>query len=631
MRKLLFPIIIIGITLIILSRLFYLQVIDDTYIKKSENNALKIVYEYPERGYVFDRNGTLLIANQPSYDIMVIPREIKNIDTLALCTLLDIPMEDFRKKLEKAKIYSPRLPSVFLPQLTKAEYAAFQEKIRHFNGFYVQKRSLRDYQVKSGANIFGYIRQVNDQNIIGQSYYKSGDLIGIQGIEQEYEEVLRGAKGVKYIQRDRFNREIGSFKNGIYDTLAVKGEDITLTIDSELQTYGEQLMNGKRGGIVAIEPKSGEILALINSPSYDPSLLVGRDRSKNYTALYNDSLAKPLYNRVLSGEYSPGSPFKILTGLIGLQEGVINEHTSFSCNRGFYYGKGAWMGCHDSGSWSLRHAIALSCNTYFAQTYKKIIEKYKTPAEGVDRWSKHLESFGLGQFLGYDLPEGRKGHIPNSEYYNRWYPNGGWRSTTIISNSIGQGEIIMTPMQLANMVAAVANKGYYYTPHVIKNIEHHEIDTKFTTKHQTTIDPKYFQPIIEGMNDVFHIGTGRSVAVNGLEMGGKTGTVENFTRINGKRYQLADHSVFVAFAPIDDPKIVVAVFIENGVWGARWAAPIASLMLQKYLLPEIARQDLEKRMLEGTLDSEYNKVLELYKQTAVSKANKTQTKPITPQ
>lgn len=611
MKKILLPAVIIGITIIILVRLFYLQIIDDTYIKKSENNALKIVYEYPERGYVFDRNGKLLIANQPSYDIMVIPREVKDIDTLALCNMLDVSLEDFNTKLEKAKKYSPRLPSIFLPQLNKAEYAAFQEKIRHFNGFYIQKRSLRDYQVTAGANLFGYIRQVNEQNIKNNPYYRSGDLIGVQGIEQQYEDVLRGSKGVKYIQRDRFNREIGSFKDGIYDTLAVKGSDITLTIDSELQAYGELLMQNKRGGIVAIEPKTGEILALINAPSYDPGLLVGRERSKNYTKLYNDSLAKPLYNRVLSGEYSPGSPFKILTALIGLQEGVINEHTSFSCSRGFFYGQGAWMGCHDSGTFDLKHALAISCNTYPSQTYRRIIEKYKTPSEGIDKWHDHLASFGLGQFLGYDLPEGRKGHIPDSEYYNRWYPNKRWKSTTTISNAIGQGEVIVTPMQLANIMATVANRGYYYTPHIIKSIENHDIDKKFVTKQTTTIEPKYFEPIVQGMNDVFKFGTGRSVQVEELEMCGKTGTVENFTRINGKRYQLADHSVFVAFAPKEDPKIAIAVFIENGSWGARWAAPITSLMIQKYLLPEIVRPDLEKRMLEGSLQNEYDKVVQL--------------------
>ena len=613
MRKALLPIVIITITIAILARLFYLQIIDDTYIKKSENNALKIVYEYPERGYIYDRNGKLLIANQPSYDIMVIPKEVLGIDTIALCNLLDVSLEDFEKKLEKAKIYSPRLPSVFLPQLNKAEYAAFQEKIRHFNGFYIQKRSLRDYQVDVGANIFGYIRQVNEANVKANPYYKSGDLIGIQGVEQEYEEVLRGIKGVKYIQRDRFNREIGSFKNGFYDTLAVKGEDITLTLDIELQKYGELLMKNKRGGIIAIEPKTGEILSLVTAPSYDPSLLVGRERSKNYTQLYQDSISKPLFNRVLSGEYSPGSPFKILTGLIGLQEGVITPQSAFLCSHGFYYGRGAFMKCHDSGNISFNNAIASSCNTYFAQTYKRTIEKYKSPKLGMDAWSEHLKSFGLGQFLGYDLPEGRKGHIPTSDYYNRWYPNGGWRSTTTISNSIGQGEIIMTPIQLANMMATVANKGYYYTPHIIKKIEHKEIDQKFTTKNQTTIDAKHFIPVIQGLHDVYNFGTGRSVQVQGIDICGKTGTVENYTRINGKRYKLADHSVFVAFAPKDDPKIAIAVFIENGVWGARWAAPITSLMIEKYLRKEITRTDLEKRMLEGSLENEYQKVITLQK------------------
>ena len=613
MRKALLPIVILTVVIVIIARLFYLQVLDDTYIKKSENNALKIIYEYPERGYVYDRNGKLLIANQPSYDIMVIPNEVKSIDTLDLCNLLAITKEDFIKKLDKAKVYSPRLPSIFLPQLSKTEYAAFQENIRNFSGFYVQKRSLRDYQVTSGANIFGYIRQVNENNIKRNSYYKPGDLIGIQGIEQEYETILRGEKGVKYIQRDRFNREIGSFKGGIYDTIAKKGEDITLTIDSELQAYGELLMQNKRGGIVAIEPKTGEILALINAPSYDPSLLVGKERSKNYTALYNDSIAKPLFSRVLSGEYAPGSPFKILTALIGLQENVITEHSAFTCNGGFFYGRGAWMNCHDYGHWSLNTALAKSCNTYFAQTYRRIIDKYKNPAKGIDVWQSHLRSFGLDQFLGYDLPEGRKGHIPNADFYNRWHPNGRWGSTTTISNSIGQGEILMTPIQLANMMATVANRGYYFTPHIIKNIEHHKIDTKFTTKHVTTIASQHYEPVVKGLNEVFKTGTGRHSAVEGLEMAGKTGTVENFKRINGKRYQLADHSVFVAFAPVDDPKIAIAVFIENGSWGTKWAAPITSLMIQKYILGEIKRPDLEKRMLEGSLESEYNKELQLLK------------------
>ncbi|HLV50765.1 MAG TPA: penicillin-binding transpeptidase domain-containing protein, partial [Flavobacterium sp.] len=463
MRKLLFPIIVILATLAIVAKLFYIQIIDDSFLAKSENNAIKIVYEYPERGYVYDRNGALLIANQPSYDIMVIPREVKGIDTLELCKILEITKDNFITKLEKAKVYSPRLPSVFLAQLTKTEFAAFQEKIRHFKGFYIQKRNLRDYQVDYAANIFGYIRQINEAELQRKKYYKSGELIGIGGIEQAYEEDLRGIRGVHFIQRDKFNKEIGPFKEGIYDTIAVKGNDLTVTIDSELQKYGEELMIRKRGGIVALEPKTGEILALVSSPSYDPGLLVGRERSKNYMRI--DSIpGKPFFDKVLQGQFSPGSPFKILTGLIGLQEEVIDTQTRFLCSHGFYYARGAFMGCHDSGSWNLHPAIAQSCNTFFAQTYMRIINKYPTPAQGVDAWYNHLASFGLDNYMGYDLPVGQKGFIPDSKYYQKVYPNGGWRSTAIVSNSIGQGEVLMTPMQLANVMCAVANEGYYYTP-----------------------------------------------------------------------------------------------------------------------------------------------------------------------
>lgn len=608
MRKILLPVIIVAAAIIILARLFYLQILDDSYIKKSDNNAIKIKYEYPERGYIYDRNGKLLVANQPSYDIMVVPNEMKNIDTLEICTLLNITKGEFISKVERAKVYSPRLPSVFLPQLNKKEYAAFQEKIRKFKGFDIVKRSLRDYQVSVGANVFGYIAQVNDNIIKKNPYYKSGDLIGRQGVEEMYEEVLRGTKGVKYIQRDRFNREIGSFKNGIYDTIAIRGEDITLTLDMELQKYGEALMFEKRGGIVAIEPKTGEILALVTAPSYDPAILVGRERSRNYSILDRDTLGMPLYDRGLLAEYPPGSPFKILTGLIGLQEEVIDEKTRFVCNRGFSYGRGAFMKCHDTGAWNLHEAIYHSCNTYFANTYKKIIDKYPKPQYGVNAWSNHLKSFGLGNFLGYDLPPGRKGHVPTSKFYERFYPNGGWRSSTIISNSIGQGEVQMTPIQLANMMAAVANEGYFYTPHIIKKIEDHKIDKKFTTKHITSIEKQHFKPVIDGLFDVYNIGTARRLQVAGIEISGKTGTAENFTKIDGKRTQLTDHSIFVAFAPRHDPKIAIAVFVENGYWGARWAGPIASLMVEKYLRNTITRTDLEKKMLNEGLKSEYEKV-----------------------
>ena len=608
MRKLLLPTVVIISAIIILIRLFYLQIIDESLKLKSDNNAIKIEYDFPERGYVYDRNGILLVANQPSYDIMVIPREIKNLDTVQLCELLKIDTEYFNKKIEKAKVYSTRLPSIFLPQLTKLEYAAFQEKIRKFKGFFIQKRFLRDYQTKNAANVFGYITQVNEAIIKKNPYYKSGDLIGKQGIEQEYEEVLRGVKGVKYYQKDRFNRTIGSYKDGKYDTIAIQGKDLTLTIDSELQKYGEELMVNKRGGIVAIEPKTGEILALISAPTYDPALLIGKDRSKNYTMLYYDSIAKPLYDRSLMAEYPPGSPFKILTGLIGLQEEVIDEETSFVCHHGFSYGRGAFMKCHDSGISKLHNGIYNSCNTYFANVFKRTIDKYKNPSYSVDNWNRHLQSFGLGNFLGTDMPTGRPGRIPSSKLYNHFYPNGGWRSNTIISNSIGQGEIDVTPIQLANMMAAIANQGYFYTPHIIKKIKDFEIDKKFTTKHETTIEKQYFKPVIEGLYDVYNVGTAKTLKVEGLAICGKTGTAENFAKINGVRTQLTDHSIFVAFAPKDDPKIAIAVMVENGYWGNRFAGPIATLMIEKYVNNVITRKDLEKKMLETSLQSEYDKV-----------------------
>jgi penicillin-binding protein 2 len=609
MRKVLLPTIIFVVAILLVIRLFYLQVIDDTLKLKSDNNAIKKLYEYPERGYIYDRNGKLLVANQPSYDIMVIPKDVKNIDTTEFCSLLNITKEDFIKKIEKARVYSPRLPSVFLAQLNKKEYAAFQEMQRIFNGFYIQKRSLRDYQVAFGANVFGFITQVNEGIIAKNKYYNSGDLIGRQGVEESYEDILRGIKGIKYIQKDKYNRDIGSYKEGRFDTIAVQGKDINLTLDAELQKYGEELMINKRGGIVAIEPSTGEILALVTAPSYDPAILVGRQRSKNYTMLYHDSIAKPLYDRGLLAEYTPGSPFKILTGLVALQEGVIDENTSFVCNHGFSYAPGRFMRCHDSGVSVLHNGIYNSCNTYFASIYMKTINKFSSAPAGVDAWSKHLRSFGLGQFMGYDLPTGKKGSLPTSKTYKKMYPGWGWSSKTIVSNAIGQGEVLMTPIQLANMIATVANRGFYYTPHIIKKIKDGQIDKKFTTKHVTTIDRKYYEPMINGLFDVYNLGTAHGLNVEGIDICGKTGTAENYTKINGKRVKLQDHSIFVAFAPKDNPKIAIAVFVENGYWGSRWAGPITSLMIEKYIKRKITRKDLEKRMLEGSLQAEYNKYI----------------------
>lgn len=609
MRKVLLPTIIFIATILLVIRLFYLQVIDDTLLAKSDNNAIKIKYDYPERGYIYDRNGKLLVANQPSYDIMVIPRDVKNLDTTEFCSLLKITKEEFIKKIAKAKVYSPRLPSVFLAQLNKKEYAAFQEVQRKFKGFYIQKRSLRDYQVSVGANIFGFITQVNDKIIEKNKYYNSGDLIGKQGVEESYEDILRGVKGVKYIQKDKYNRDIGSYKEGKFDTIAVQGKDINLTIDVDLQKYGEELMINKRGGIVAIDPSTGEILALVTAPSYDPAILVGRQRSKNYTMLYHDSIAKPLYDRGLLAEYTPGSPFKILTGLVGLQERVIDENTSFVCHHGFSYARGRFMKCHDSGVSVLHNGFYNSCNTYFANVYMRTINKYVKPSDGVDVWSNHLKSFGLGQFMGYDLPTGKKGNLPTSKTYKKMYPGWGWDSKTIVSNAIGQGEVLMTPIQLANMIAIVANRGYYYTPHIIKKIKGGVIDKRFRTKHVTTVDKKYFEPVISGLFDVYNLGTAHGLNVEGIDICGKTGTAENYTKINGKRVKLQDHSIFVAFAPMNNPKIAIAVFVENGYWGKRWAGPITSLMIEKYIKRKITRKDLEKRMLEGSLQAEYNKYI----------------------
>jgi penicillin-binding protein 2 len=606
MRKVLLPaLIIIGASLLII-RVFYLQIIDDSFKLKSENNAIKIKYDYPERGYIYDRNGVLLVANQPSYDIMVIPRELNKTDTLEFCKLLNITKDDFIKRIGKAKVYSPRLPSVFMAQLNKNEFAAFQEKIRKFEGFYFQKRSLRDYEVDYGANIFGFITQANEKLIEKNHYYKSGDLIGKQGVEESYENILRGIKGVKYFQKDKFNREIGSYKEGKFDTIAVQGEDINLTIDAQIQKYGEQLMVNKRGGIVAIEPSTGEILALVTAPSYDPGILVGRQRSKNYTKLYHDSIANPLYDRGLLAQYPPGSPFKIMTGLVGLQEGVIDEKTTFVCNHGFYYAPGRFQRCHCGGGVLDFHVgIYKSCNAYFSNVYLRTIGKYKNTPYAVDVWSNHIKSFGLGQFMGYDLPTGKRGKIPTSKTYKRMYPGWGYSGKTIISNAIGQGEVLVTPIQLANMMATVSNHGYYYTPHIIKKIKGEKIDTKFTTKHVTTIDPKYFPPMISGLFDVYNRGTAYALRVEGIDICGKTGTAENFAKIGGKRVQLKDHSIFVAFAPKDNPKIAIAVLVENGGFGATIAGPIASLMIEKYLRKKITRTDLETRVLNTSLQSRY--------------------------
>lgn len=608
MRQLLLSI-IIGITgLTFIGRLFYLQVYSSGEHNLYEDNAIRKVYDYPKRGFVYDRNGRLLVDNQPSYDVMFVPREVKPLDTLEFCNLLKITKKDFIDIYNKAYHYSPRLPSVFIPQLTKEDYAALQEKMRKFEGFYIQKRSLRHYQTNIGANVLGDIGEVNNAIIEKDPYYKMGDLIGKQGVEISYEEVLRGVKGIKFIQKDRFNRDLGPYKNGIYDTLPQQGKDITITIDAKLQEYGELLMQHKRGGIVAIDPSSGEILLMVTAPSYNPNLLVGRERSRNFTKLYNDTIAKPLFDRGLKAQYPPGSPFKVINALIGLQEKVVTTQEQFSCRMGYYVGSRRLTGCHaHSSPLAMNEGIAQSCNAYFANVYRRILDKTKDPSEGMDIWSNHVKSFGLGNYLGYDLKIGNKGRIPDSEFYDKWYGKNRWASTYNISNSIGQGEVETTPIQLANMMAAIANRGYYYTPHIIKKIEGESIDTKYTTPHYTTIDKENFEPVIQGMFDVYNKGTASALRVPGIDICGKTGTAENFMKINGVQTQLTDHSIFVAFAPKDNPKIALAVFVENGYWGSRFAGKIASLIIEKYINGEVTRTDLEDWILRYSLEHEYEK------------------------
>lgn len=608
--------------LLLIGRLFQLQVIQGADQNPVKNSAAKPEYEFPERGYIYDRNGKLLVANKISYDVMIIPKEVKALDTLEFCSLLKITKEDFIKYFQKANNYASWLPSVFLKELAKEDYAFLQEKLHKYKGFYIQKRNIRNYPIPSAANVLGYISEVSDEDTKNNPKYQQGELTGTTGVEKSYDSILRGVKGIKYLHRNRLNKIIGSYKNGIYDTLAVNGKDITLTIDTDLQQYGELLMQGKNGGIIAIEPSTGEILAAISSPTYDPNDMVGRQRRENSVRLFNDTINEPMYDKGLQATYPPGSPFKIINGLIGLQEGVINEQTGFYCQHGFRYGSKPrdFMRCHCGivgRPIRLREAISESCNSYFANTFIQIINKYKNASLGMDTWNKHVMSFGLGDYLGYDLPTGKKGLIPDGKYYDNQYKYT-WGPTTTISNAIGQGEVITTPIQLANVTAAIANRGYFYTPHILKKVNNNPIkNPNFTKPKYTTIDSKYFDPVIDGMLDVFETGTAKWAKLKDIEIAGKTGTSENFAIINGIRKQLPDHSILIAFAPKDNPKIAIAVFVENGGFGSTIAAPITSLLIEKYLNKEISnkRKWIEKRILDISLQSIYNQKITLQKNT----------------
>jgi len=602
-RKYLFYFFFIAVALVFAGRLFYIQVLQEEYKLSALNNVVRIEKVYPGRGLIYDRNQKLLVGNQSAYDLMVVPAQVQVMDTLAFCKLVGLSKSEYRKRMLAAKRYSYLKPSIFVKQISKEDFALIQEQLHLFPGFYPQKRILRDYMTQAGANVLGFIGEANERYILDHPEYQLGDLIGKTGIEKSYEDVLKGKIGVNYRLKDVHNRVMGPYQNGDYDTLPEPGLDVQSTIDIVIQAYGEKLMQGKRGSIVAIEPSSGEILALVTSPSYKPDLMVGRQRSANYNRLYRDSISLPLFDRGLLAEYPPGSPFKVINALIGLQEGTLSPSTSYTCHHGFHYGR-LHVACHCGTNYpiALRTGISKSCNNYFCQVFKNIIEKYPTAQEGMNVWSNHVKSFNIGQFLNNDLPTGRKGLVPDADYYDRAFGYTGWKAVSTISLAIGQGEMLLTPIQMANMTAAIANRGYYYTPHIIKGVGGEPIDNKqFTEKKQTTIDSIHFPVVIDGMFDVFESGTARGARLENIEMCGKTGTAEN---PHGQ-----DHSIFVAFAPKDDPKIAISIIVENGYWGSRWAAPIASLIIEKYLIGEISRPEMEKRMLAGDLSEEYAKQL----------------------
>jgi len=579
--------IFVSVAIIFLGRLFYIQIIDDSYKLSADNNVIRYVTQYPNRGIIYDRNGEILVYNQPAYDLMVIPNQLKELDTADFCRLIEIDREVFREKIDKAKQYSYRKPSVFQEQLSSATYAAFQEKLYKFEGFSVNVRSVRSYPQKIGGNVLGYVSEVNARKIEKEPYYAMGDYIGASGVEQAYERVLRGRKGVKVYMVDVFNRIKGSFGNAKYDTLAVAGNDIFTTIDVSLQAYGERLMKNKKGSVVAIEPSTGEILAMVSSPAYDPNLLVGRVRSKNYVSMQQDTLL-PMFNRALMAQYPPGSIFKLVQALIALEEKVAVPGTMFTCNK-------ALVNCHNHPyPLDLFGSIQNSCNPYYYMIFKRILNQGKSPDRfkdaviGFKKWRDHIMSFGLGDKLGIDIANEQKGNIPTISLYDKIYGKLHWRFETIYSLGIGQGEILVVPLQMANFVATIANKGHFYTPHLVRKSDSLTLKEK---RRETTVHAQHFGLVIDAMEQVVQNGTARRAKVDSITICGKTGTAEN---PHGD-----DHSVFIAFAPKINPKIAISVIVENSGFGGTWAAPIASLMIEKYLTDSISRPDAETRILEA--------------------------------
>ncbi|MGB0166164.1 MAG: penicillin-binding protein 2, partial [Luteibaculum sp.] len=542
-----------------------------------------------------DRNGEELVTNAPVYDLMVVPREMREMDTTLFCKLVGIAKEDFNKRIAEAKEYSYRKPSVFEKQIPAGDYGKIAEQLYQFPGFFGQSRTLRTYPYRIAAHVLGYVGEVSPGMLDENPYYRKGDYIGYNGIEKFYEPVLRGRRGVRYVVVDVHNNTQGAYKGGAYDTLPVSGENIQLTLDAELQKYAEDLLVGKRGAVVAIEPETGEILALANNPKYDPNLLIGRVRSANYNKMLRDTL-KPLFNRALMARYPPGSTFKLINGLIGLEEGVIDAETRYSCRQGYYF-NGGKVGCHaHSSPVSFLYSVTTSCNAYYCNVFKNLMDLGDETEKNYKRWRSYLTEFGLGKKLGVDLPSENSGFIPETSYYDKFYGRNRWKGLTIISLAIGQGEIGVSPLQMANMCATIANRGHYFTPHLIKSFQSSpdSLPPQYRVKNKVDIDSVYWEMVVEGMANVVERGTGRRAYISKeISVCGKTGTAQN---PHGK-----DHSIFIAFAPKDNPKIAVAVYVENVGFGSTWAAPIASLVIEKYLTGQITRAEMEQRMFEADL------------------------------
>ncbi|MFH0842395.1 MAG: penicillin-binding protein 2 [Bacteroidota bacterium] len=592
-RKYIITGLIIAASLLLIVKLFVIQVVEDTYRLSADNNVLRYVTQYPARGLIFDRNGKPVVTNQAAYDLMVVPAQTGKMDTTLFCNELVITRDLFIERLRAAASYSRRAPSVFLKQISAETYAKFQEKMFMYPGFYVQPRTLRKYSRPVAAHLLGYVSEVDEALIKQDPYYRPGDYIGKLGIEEAYEKELRGTRGVKIYMVDVYSRIKGSYADGAMDTVAVQGSDVTSTIDIELQEYGEKLMQHKTGSIVAIEPHTGEILSLVSSPNYDPGLLVGRIRSENFSRLQADTLL-PLFNRAFMASYPPGSTFKPLNGLIALQEKVIYPGTKFGCDNGYLF-----LACHSHSSpLDLEGAIMNSCNSYFCQAYRRILENpaYLSVAEAFEKWKSYVNEFGFGRKLGSEFVNELPGLIPSSSYFDRYYGKGSWKALNVISMAIGQGELGTTPLQMANMTAAIANRGYFYTPHIAKSIGGNgEIDSSYTLRHDISIDSVNFEEVILGMEAAVNGGAGataRIAALPDIVVCGKTGTAEN---PHG-----ANHSVFIAFAPKDNPEIAIAVYVENSGFGATYAAPVASLMIEKYLKGMISERSKwqEQRILE---------------------------------